>query len=261
MISPENSDPSSDIDLDALEIGINGVAIALLIISIWALGTGYLMTQVAIDRLPVWGLLAALAWQTFIYTGLFITAHDAMHGAILPQHPRLNAAIGSFTLIAYGLFSYKSMLAAHRQHHYHPASDLDPDYHNGKFTGAIAWYLYFMKRYWSWPRFIRQVSAYHVLHLLCGIPEFNLMLFWILPSLLSSIQLFYFGTYLPHSQPADGYRDKFRSQSTYRPTWLSFLTCYHFGYHHEHHRYPQLTWWQLPKAARIHMSAAQSSGV
>ena len=29
-----------------------------------------------------------------------------------------------------------------------------------------------------------------------------------------------------------------------RPVWLSFLTCYHFGYHLEHHRYPWVLWWR-----------------
>lgn len=257
-LSPENSDLSSDITLDALEIGIKGVAIALAILSVWAMGLGFLLTQVTVEQQPLWMLVVAIAWQTFIYTGLFITAHDAMHGAVIPSNTRINNAIGSCCLVAYGLFSYQTMLTAHRQHHQHPASDLDPDYHNGKFTGAISWYLYFMTRYWSWPRFIAQVSVFHFMHLLVGIPEINLILFWILPSLLSSLQLFYFGTYLPHRQPVGGYWDKFCAQSIYRSTLWSFLTCYHFGYHYEHHRYPHLTWWQLPIAARLRLSSTRS---
>jgi beta-carotene/zeaxanthin 4-ketolase len=249
-LSPENSDPLIHHDLDDSEIGIGGVAVALLIISIWAIGLGFLWTSVKIDRLPLWCTLLAVLWQAFIYTGLFITAHDAMHGAIAPKHPRLNRAIGQFTLLAYGLFSYERLLTAHRQHHHHPASDLDPDFHDGSSTNALAWYLYFMKRYWSWPRFLAQVTVFHILHLICGIPEANLILFWIVPALMSSMQLFYFGTFLPHSEPQGGYKDKFRTQSSYRPLWLSFLTCYHFGYHHEHHRFPNLAWWQLPKAVR-----------
>ncbi len=247
-LSLENSDPLIRTAIDDAKIGSSGVAIALLIIAVWALGTGVLIASGAVDRLPRWALLIAILWQTFIYTGLFITAHDAMHGAILPHNKRLNCAIGTFTLLAYGLFSYRELLAAHRQHHNHPATDLDPDFHDRQSTSPIAWYLYFMRRYWSWPRFIAQVSVFHVLHLVLGIAEVNLILFWILPSLLSSMQLFYFGTYLPHREPPDGYADKFRAQSSYHPLWLSFLTCYHFGYHHEHHRYPNLAWWQLPKA-------------
>lgn len=28
---------------------------------------------------------------------------------------------------------------------------------------------------------------------------------------------------------------------------LSFLTCYYFGYHLEHHLYPNVPWWRLPE--------------
>jgi beta-carotene/zeaxanthin 4-ketolase len=249
-LSPEHSDPLIHNALDDLEIGIGGVVVAVIIISIWAIGTGFLWTAVAVDRLPLWVLLLAIGWQAFIYTGLFITAHDAMHGAIAPRNPALNRAIGRFAILAYGMFSYDNMLKKHWEHHHHPASDLDPDFHDGKFTSAIAWYFYFMCRYWNWKRFIAQVSVYHFIHLVGGVPEPNLMLFWIVPALLGSIQLFYFGTYLPHSEPQEGYKDKFRAQSSYRPLWLSFITCYHFGYHYEHHRYPHLAWWQLPKAVQ-----------
>jgi beta-carotene/zeaxanthin 4-ketolase len=247
-LSPAHSDPSIDTALDDLEIGIGGVVVAFIIISVWAIGTSLLWTKVDTDRLPLWCLLLAILWQAFLYTGLFITAHDAMHGAVAPKHPALNRAIGQFSLFAYGMFSFDNMLKKHWQHHHHPASDLDPDFHNGKFTNPIGWYFYFMCRYWNWKRFILQVSVYHFLHLVGGISEPNLMLFWIVPALLGSLQLFYFGTYLPHSEPVGGYQDKFRAQSSYRPLWWSFITCYHFGYHHEHHRYPHLAWWQLPKA-------------
>ncbi len=247
-LSPQNSDPLIHNALDDLEVGIGGVAIALVIFAIWGIGWGCLWSAASVDRIPYWGTILGILWQMFIYTGLFITAHDGMHGAIAPKHPRLNLAIGRLALLIYGLFSYDRLLKAHRQHHHHPASDLDPDFHDGTSTSAISWYFYFMKRYWSWKRFIAQVTTFHIFHLLVGIPEANLILFWILPSFLSSIQLFYFGTYLPHREPEDGYQDKFRTQSSYRSFWLSFLTCYHFGYHHEHHRYPNLAWWQLPKA-------------
>lgn len=247
-LSPENSEPRIHTALDDYEVGIGGVAIALLIISIWAIGLGFLLTAVTVQKTPLWFQIIAIIWQTFLYTGLFVTAHDAMHGSILPKHARLNAALGSLALIAYGLFSYDRLLKAHRQHHHHPASDRDPDFHNGRSTGAVGWYLYFMQRYWSWRRFLGLILVFHVMHFLVGIPEANLTLFWILPSVLSSIQLFYFGTFLPHRKLESGYADKFRTQSSYYPLWLSFLTCYHFGYHHEHHRYPNLAWWQLPKA-------------
>ncbi|MEO1268367.1 MAG: fatty acid desaturase, partial [Myxococcota bacterium] len=49
--------------------------------------------------------VADLLWvgvETLAYTGMFITAHDAMHGLVAPQHPRLNHAVGA---LAIGLFA------------------------------------------------------------------------------------------------------------------------------------------------------------
>ncbi len=234
--------------LNISEIGINGLAIALIIILTWAISLGLLLTVVNVSQSSLlWNAIGVL-WQTFLYTGLFITAHDAMHGVVLPKQTKINAAIGSFSLLAYGLFSYKQLLKAHLDHHHYPASDLDPDFHNGKSIGPIAWYFGFMQRYWSWWRFLGLVMIFPIMHSLFHIPGINLILFWILPSLMSSIQLFYFGTFLPHRKPDTGYADSFRTQSTYFPLFWSFLTCYHFGYHHEHHQHPDLAWWQLPKA-------------
>ena len=247
---PENSHPLIDNALDTAEIGISGVAIALLLIFLWAIGLGFLFNVVNVSQTSLGWNIIAIAVQAFLYTGLFITAHDAMHGAILPKHPQINKAIGSFALLAYGLFSYDRLLKTHWQHHHHPASDLDPDFHNGKWTDAVTWFIYFIVQYWSWLRFLGLGTVFYLMHKLCYIPEVNLILFWIIPSLLSSIQLFYFGTFLPHRQPQEGYADSLRTQSIYRPFWWSFLTCYHFGYHHEHHHYPNLAWWQLPKAVQ-----------
>jgi hypothetical protein len=124
-LTPQNSDPLIHNSLDDLEVGIGGVAIALVIFAIWGIGWGCLWSAASVDRLPYWGAILGIMWQMFIYTGLFITAHDAMHGAIAPKHPRLNLAIGRLALLIYGLFSYDRLLKAHRQHHHHPASDLD----------------------------------------------------------------------------------------------------------------------------------------
>jgi beta-carotene ketolase (CrtW type) len=80
-----------------------------------------------------------------------------------------------------------------------------------------------------------------------GVPPANLILFWAGPALLSTVQLFAFGTYLPHREPDGGYTNRHHACSNDYPVWLSFLTCYHFGYHLEHHQYPNVPWWQLPR--------------
>jgi beta-carotene ketolase (CrtW type) len=67
------------------------------------------------------------------------------------------------------------------------------------------------------------------------------------PALLSTLQLFVFGTWLPHRPHADApFADRHRARSQRWPTWLSLLTCYHFGYHWEHHAHPHVPWWRLP---------------
>ncbi|MBD2310195.1 fatty acid desaturase [Desertifilum sp. FACHB-1129] len=227
-----------------------GFLIALAILGIWATSIVYLMAcDLSEVSLPM--TILACAWQTFLYTGLFITAHDAMHGSILPHHRRLNHGVGAIALMLYGLFSYKQLLKKHWLHHRHPATEIDPDYHDGQHSNFGFWYLHFMQEYWCWVRAFQLVALFYSIHYLLQIPQANLYLFWILPALLSSVQLFYFGTFLPHRQPEGGYKNANCAQSSSFPLLWSFLTCYHFGYHEEHHDYPQIPWWQLPKVRKI----------
>jgi beta-carotene ketolase (CrtW type) len=72
------------------------------------------------------------------------------------------------------------------------------------------------------------------------------LLFCTVPLLISSLQLFLFGTYLPHRQqrwPACAAQPC----SLDLPVWLSLLACFHFGYHREHHDHPNLRWFELPR--------------
>jgi beta-carotene/zeaxanthin 4-ketolase len=236
--------------LDTSETSIYGVAIALLIISVWGISLGFFLCILDVEKIALGWKVVAIAWQTFLYTGLFITAHDAMHGTISPKHFRVNYYLGSLSLLLYGLFSYNQLLKTHWQHHHLPATDFDPDFHNGKYKNAIAWYFYFMQNYWSWSRFLGLVISYHLMHQILQIAEANLLLFWIIPTLLSSVQLFYFGTFLPHREPSGGYTNSFCAQSRYLPWLLSFLSCYHFSYHLEHHMFPSTPWWKLPAIAK-----------
>lgn len=225
-----------------------GLSIASLIIVTWAASLVSLL-RLEVQHLQISWLILAILWQTFLYTGLFITAHDAMHGCIVPQRPQLNHAIGFLALLFYGFLPYFKLRHAHWQHHQHPASDRDPDFHDGKHTHMLLWYARFMYRYWGWWQCIGIIGAYHFIHRVLHVPEANLLLFWAVPSLLSSFQLFYFGTFLVHREPVNGYQNASRAISTYRPLFWSFLTCYHFGYHQEHHEQPNVPWWQLPTIA------------
>ena len=77
----------------------------------------------------------------------------------------------------------------------------------------------------------------------------NFVLFCILPLCLSSLQLFLFGTYLPHRSQKAPFKQN-HPDSLDLPPWLSLLACFHFGYHREHHENPALAWYELPAQRR-----------
>lgn len=226
-----------------------GLLAALTIMGLWA-GSLVLLLSTGLETMPGWLAPLAILWQTFLYTGLFITAHDAMHGSAFPAHRGVNDALGTLAVILYALFSFEKLHTEHWEHHRHPASADDPDFHDGAHPGLVRWYLHFLKHYVGWVQIAGMAVVFNILLHWVGIAEIDLALFWVAPSLLSTVQLFYFGTYLPHREEASGYADEHRARSNDFGTVLSFLTCYHFGYHWEHHAYPGVPWWRLPRVRR-----------
>lgn len=225
-----------------------GVLAAGLILSGWA---ALLVVLLSADlRSFTWWILPAMALQTFLYTGLFITAHDAMHRTLAPDYPLINRGFGVAATALYALFSFKKLQEAHRRHHDHPASEKDPDFHDEGKDSTLSWYLRFMRTYLSPWQLLGMAAVFNLLHLLAGVALPNLILFWVVPALASTWQLFYFGTVLPHRRPPQGYADEHRARSNDYSPILSFLTCYHFGYHWEHHQRPDLPWWRLPTYRR-----------
>ena len=221
-----------------------GLVFAICILAMWAILLSYFL-QYDIKQRP--GLiLPGLIFLTFIYTGIFITAHDAIHGTIMPRKHKLNAAIGRFCLFIYALLPYNKVRSKHFEHHRYPGSFKDPDYHNRAHRGFWAWYLHFLFTYVTWWQLFGMALIFNILHHFLHIPITNLFIFWMAPALLSTLQLFYFGTYLPHREPQEGYDNRHHAKSNDYSVWLSFLTCYHFGYHWEHHEYPGTPWWRLP---------------
>lgn len=228
------------------EEGSKGILIAFAMFALWASSLVFLF-YLDLSKVPVWLVLPAILWQTFMYTGLFIISHDAMHGAVFPQNRKINNLIGSAAVFVYALFSYKKLLKKHGVHHQHPATELDPDFHDLKHKNFFAWYFHFMMSYTTWRQIIGLMVIFNIVRSVTHIPELNLELFWGLPSLLSSLQLFYFGTFLPHREPKGGYTNSHRAQSSEFPVFWSFVTCYHFGYHQQHHENPNVPWWKLPE--------------
>ena len=211
-----------------------GVIIAFLLLSVWAL---------SLYRLLLWDFSWAhpLTWlmvlvQMHLYTGLFITAHDAMHGTV-SANKTLNNFIGGLCTLLYALFPFGKLYTKHHEHHRHVHSDQDPDYHHGHF---FAWYVNFIKTCISWWQVVVMAAIFNVLKF--WVAEPNLILFWVVPSLLSTLQLFYFGTWLPHHGE---HQNKHQSRSQPKNHLWAFLSCYFFGYHYEHHDSPGTPWWKL----------------
>ncbi len=213
--------------------------IALLIVALWAINVN-IGLHLHLNDISWFGLLLLILGQTFLNTGLFITAHDGMHGLIYKANPRLNNFIGSIAVNLYGLFSYQKLRERHLLHHRFPNTPLDPDYHNGSHSSFFLWYGQFMSKYINW----RELSKLSLV--VVGITYFgqiswlNLILCWGLPLIFSSLQLFTFGTFFPHRCLKTELENTPHIHSLNLSPFWSFIACYNFSYHWEHHQYPHL---------------------
>jgi len=188
--------------------------------------------------------------QSFLNIGLFITAHDSMHGSLSPTYPKINQAFGTISLFLYSGFSFTKLQSQHILHHSYPASDLDPDFARSGNEKFIFWLYDFIRNYFGLKQFLFIIIPVILISFLTQ-SYLTMLLIYALPSITSALQLFYFGTYLPHRTPSGGHTHPDRTTSNHYPTWLSFITCYHFGYHQEHHEKPSVPWWKLPE---VHQS-------
>jgi beta-carotene ketolase (CrtW type) len=213
---------------------INGFLIAILVIAGWATCIFFLMRWQLHLKNPFTYVMVLV--QMHLFTGLFITAHDAMHGTV-STNKGLNTVVGRVCTMLYALFPYNKLKSKHHEHHRFVHSDNDPDFYKGSF---LKWYFHFIATYLRWWQIIAMAIIFNTLKM--WIAPGNLLMFWIVPSLLSTLQLFYFGTYLPHrGEP----HNKHHSRSLKKNHILSFLSCYFFGYHYEHHDSPATPWWKL----------------
>jgi beta-carotene ketolase (CrtW type) len=231
---------------------IIGLGLACGIIAGWACLHVYLVFFVAVTPATAPLVIPLVLLQTWLAAGMFIVAHDAMHASLAPGFPRLNAVVGRLALGLYAFFPYAEVMSKHHAHHRQPGNEGDPDFHAGRPTRFWPWYGKFFREYfgfWQGVAIASVVTTYLVV--LHARPQ-NVVLFWACPALLSSLQLFVFGTWLPHRHGMDAFRDRHNARTLDYPWVLSLLTCYHFGYHLEHHRSPGTPWWGLPgvRAAR-----------
>ncbi len=228
-----------------------GLFVGLGIMLLWFASLAFLLNRPVDWYSPFTYLFVLL--HAHLYPGLFITAHDAMHGTVSPGNPRLNHAIGRVCAALFAFNFYGNLLKKHHAHHRHVATDQDPDYHPG---GFWPWYLKFARQYVNVWQILLMAVAYNVLYRFF-FPKENVILYWIVPSLLATFQLFYFGTYLPHrGMHHDASEHKSRSQAK-NHVW-AFVACYFFGYHYEHHASPGTPWWKLHKAKEATASGGKA---
>ena len=109
-------------------------------------------------------------------------------------------------------------------------------------------YLRFFMHYFTWCELFIIAAMSNIYIHLPAVDVANIIAFWAGPALVSSLQLFTFWTYLPHRPEATAFNDHHRNWSNSYPWWLSLLTCFQFGYHHEHCSRPDLLCWRLPAA-------------
>jgi beta-carotene ketolase (CrtW type) len=195
-----------------------------------------------------WWWPLQVAVQTWLSVGLFIVAHDAMHGSLAPGRPLVNRFVGQLCVGAYAAFPYERLRENHFRHHAHPGTADDPDFHAPRPHAFVPWFLQFFRAYFGW-RQLAVLAAVACVYLVWGARPLNLLLFWAVPALLSALQLFTVGTWLPHRHRAGtnhDFVDVHRARTLAWPWTASLLACFHFGLHLEHHQSPHVPWWRLP---------------
>lgn len=229
---------------------IVGLSLAALIVASWVTLHVWGVFFQPLGGAALFAVPVLILSQSWLGAGMFIVAHDAMHGSLAPGRPRVNAVVGQICVGAYAAFSYRKLNVCHHQHHRAPGTADDPDFHADRPEAFLPWFYSFFTRYFGWREF-SIVTAVLIAYLLIGASVANLALFWGLPAILSALQLFVFGTWLPHRHTrSDEFADHHHARTIPMPWIASLLTCFHFGMHHEHHLTPSAPWWRLPEVRR-----------
>lgn len=217
-----------------------GLLIGISIILLWLFHLVYalMFAEVSVNS-PM--IVVHIAVQTYLYTGLFITAHDAMHG-LVSGNRLVNNGVGRTATWLFAALSFSRLSRKHQLHHQFPGEEGDPDFcvYSQNFW---LWWFSFLKNYVKWWQILILAVVFNILQI--WVNQFNLVLFWIVPSVLSTFQLFYFGTYRPHQLPHTQEMLPHNARTQKARHWWAMLSCYFFGYHFEHHESPRTPWWKL----------------
>lgn len=219
-----------------------GILVASLVMISWGAHLYYLLLHVELSASNPWMYLHILL-QAYLYTGLFITAHDAMHGTISPS-ARINKSFGTAATFLFAGMWYPRLKKNHFLHHRFPASEKDPDYLVSS-QNFFRWWAAFMWRYLTIWQILIMAALFNLLLLHPGISELRALLFWALPAILGTLQLFWVGVYWPHRQPHLPPMEPYKARTQRKNHPWAMASCYFFGYHYEHHKNPGIPWWKL----------------
>ncbi len=222
------------------QIGNKGLLIGATIMFLWCVNFVFALSQ-PLQSLGFWSLPLVLV-LTQLFTGVFITAHDAIHNIVYPANQKINRLTGILCASIFAFNSYEMMYKNHHAHHQHNGEEDDPDFHQSR--KFIPWFISFIRHYIGWKQFVLTAIFFNLLMFGFKIDVVNLLLFYVLPMCLSTVQLFYFGTFQPHS----GIHHNIHKSGTQEKNHLwAFVSCYFFGYHYEHHDNPGVPWWRMYK--------------
>jgi len=217
-----------------------GLVIAITVISVWLSHLLYCLYFI----FPFENILVTILHvliQAYLFTGLFITAHDAMHGTV-SRNKTINKLIGIISCFLFAGLSYKRLIHSHALHHKHPTdTEKDPDFHHS--NNYYLWFFSFIVRYTTISQIVIMAITFNLLKI--WFLESSILVFWVIPSLLGTVQLFTFGTYFPHKKPHTAAMQPHFARSLRKNHIVAMITCYFFGYHAEHHQYPHIPWWKL----------------
>ena len=198
---------------------------------------------VLVDAHP-WAMAFTIPINACAFTGLFILAHEAIHGTLLPGFPRVGHALGRLFATVYALVDYDLLRENHWKHHGFVATDRDPD-----FDGEGRLLLHaarFLGRYLRWYAIPLLALAGH----LVGQAGHTAAMLgaYVVPVLLSTLVVFTVGIHLVHHPEllrtrASG--DANRAVCIDLGRVGSALVILNFNVHWHHHAHPRLSWWEL----------------
>jgi beta-carotene ketolase (CrtW type) len=164
-----------------------------------------------------------------------------MHGTVT-RNRALNNSLGFLAVFLYAGMWYPRLIRNHRLHHQFPGTERDPDYAPDN-QNLFLWWGRFMLKYLTIIQLVIMAVIFNVLKI--WFPVENIFIFWVLPAVLSTFQLFYLGTYLPHKRPHSQAMQPHNARTLARNHFWAMVSCYFFGYHYEHHESPGVPWWKL----------------